>query len=115
MMTTAPISSTIATVTRNSFSEVGARLPSSARTPIAKAMSVAAGIAQPCASPGVLPAVRSEERRVGKECVSPCRSRWSPYHYKKKQAEINKHEEGQKTRKQTNTKNMTRNQRYHKD
>src|SRR3546814_12704812 len=26
---------------------------------------------------------RSEERRVGKECVSTCRSRWSPYHYKK--------------------------------
>src|SRR3546814_14301587 len=24
-------------------------------------------------------AERSEERRVGKECVSPCRSRWSPY------------------------------------
>src|SRR3546814_16868925 len=29
-------------------------------------------------------AVRSEERRVGKECVSTCRSRWSPYHIKKK-------------------------------
>src|SRR3546814_15286171 len=28
--------------------------------------------------------LRSEERRVGKECVSTCRSRWSPYHYKKK-------------------------------
>src|SRR3546814_13668341 len=28
---------------------------------------------------------RSEERRVGKECVSACRSRWSPYHYKRKQ------------------------------
>src|SRR3546814_20634604 len=28
---------------------------------------------------------RSEERRVGKECVSTCRYRWSPYHYKKKQ------------------------------
>src|SRR3546814_19144205 len=28
-----------------------------------------------------VPAVeRSEERRVGKECVSTCRSRWSPYH-----------------------------------
>src|SRR3546814_16023228 len=27
---------------------------------------------------------RSEERRVGKECVSTCRSRWSPYHYIKK-------------------------------
>src|SRR3546814_11347864 len=26
--------------------------------------------------------LRSEERRVGKECVSTCRSRWSPYHYK---------------------------------
>ena len=23
---------------------------------------------------------RSEERRVGKECARPCRSRWSPYH-----------------------------------
>src|SRR3546814_14257939 len=29
--------------------------------------------------------IRSEERRVGKECVSTCRSRWSPYHEKKKQ------------------------------
>src|SRR3546814_14189289 len=28
--------------------------------------------------------IRSEERRVGKECVSTCRSRWSPYHEKKK-------------------------------
>src|SRR3546814_8585796 len=27
--------------------------------------------------------VRSEERRVGKECVSTCRSRWSPNHLKK--------------------------------
>src|SRR3546814_10944312 len=27
---------------------------------------------------------RSEERRVGKECVSTCRSRWSPQHKKKK-------------------------------
>src|SRR3546814_13476947 len=29
------------------------------------------------------PAYRSAERRVGKECVSTCRSRWSPHHYKK--------------------------------
>src|SRR3546814_20607646 len=27
---------------------------------------------------------RSEERRVGKECVSTCRSRWPPYHKKNK-------------------------------
>src|SRR3546814_14800700 len=36
-----------------------------------------------CASdrlkPGVVAKGRSEERRVGKECVSTCRSRWSPY------------------------------------
>src|SRR3546814_18862130 len=31
---------------------------------------------------------RSEERRVGKECISTCRSRWSPYH-SKKQLNIN--------------------------
>src|SRR3546814_17462285 len=30
------------------------------------------------------PDSRSEERRVGKECVSTCRSRWSQYHSKKK-------------------------------
>src|SRR3546814_11608476 len=33
-------------------------------------------------------ALRSEERRVGKECVSTCRSRWSPYHYKNKEQTI---------------------------
>src|SRR3546814_18841058 len=32
------------------------------------------------ADPQTAPAQRSEERRVGKECVSTCRSRWSPYH-----------------------------------
>src|SRR3546814_16207993 len=34
---------------------------------------------------------RSDERRVGKECVSTCRSRWSPDHYKNKKANINRH------------------------
>src|SRR3546814_11332162 len=29
---------------------------------------------------GIALVLRSEERRVGKECVSTCRSRWSPYH-----------------------------------
>src|SRR3546814_2125194 len=29
---------------------------------------------------GSIELCRSEERRVGKECVSTCRSRWSPYH-----------------------------------
>src|SRR3546814_17734039 len=31
---------------------------------------------------------RSEERRVGKECVSKCRSRWSPYHLNKNKNNI---------------------------
>src|SRR3546814_11686392 len=33
-----------------------------------------------CAGLVLAPGVRSEERRVGKECVSTCRSRWSPDH-----------------------------------
>ena len=32
------------------------------------------------AAPAIARTERSEERRVGKECSSPCRSRWSPYH-----------------------------------
>src|SRR3546814_18093680 len=32
-------------------------------------------------SPATRLSQRSEERRVGKECVSTCRSRWSPSHY----------------------------------
>src|SRR3546814_14011349 len=34
---------------------------------------------------------RSEERRVGKECVSTCRSRWSPYHEKQEKATNSSH------------------------
>src|SRR3546814_19918154 len=34
---------------------------------------------------------RSEERRVGKECVSTCRSRWSPDHYNKKKKKKKPH------------------------
>src|SRR3546814_17817954 len=34
--------------------------------------------------------ITSEERRVGKECVSKCRSRWSPYHSQKKKIEVGK-------------------------
>src|SRR3546814_16371152 len=39
-----------------------------------------AGYSDPERNQGVLEEGRSEERRVGKECVSKCRSRWSPYH-----------------------------------
>src|SRR3546814_17035865 len=38
----------------------------------------------PCQMAEQCQGARSEERRVGKECVSTCRSRWSPDHYKKK-------------------------------
>ena len=33
-----------------------------------------------CGAGDIHEAERSEERRVGKECVRLCRSRWSPYH-----------------------------------
>src|SRR3546814_13094119 len=44
------------------------------RTPVGVARQIAAD--DDVAAIGL----RSEERRVGKECVSTCRSRWSPYH-----------------------------------
>src|SRR3546814_4144797 len=58
------------------------------------ALRVAQRVARPCRVRATLDAgrapgfhlrsshstIRSEERRVGKECVSTCRSRWSPYH-----------------------------------
>src|SRR3546814_13436531 len=49
------------------------------------AMGQAAGVALALQSQGAgggIPVVynRSEERRVGKECVSTCRFRWAPYH-----------------------------------
>src|SRR3546814_1762844 len=47
-----------------------------ARGPLGNAATVKA-LALPGGSAAV---ARSEERRVGKECVSTCRSRWSPYH-----------------------------------
>ena len=47
-MTMAPMSSIIASDTRKIFRAMGTRLPSSVNTPRAKAISVAAGIAQPC-------------------------------------------------------------------
>src|SRR3546814_11597826 len=43
------------------------------------AQAVGAGVLR-----GIQDTKRSEERRVGKECVSTCSSRWSPYHSKKK-------------------------------
>ena len=41
---------------------------------------VMAALAVDAGMPGALVLARSEERRVGKECTSWCRSRWSPYH-----------------------------------
>src|SRR3546814_17448882 len=38
------------------------------------------GVAEAAGDEAVRLHRRSEERRVGKECVSTCRSRWSPYH-----------------------------------
>src|SRR3546814_19051720 len=48
-------------------------LPTNSGTRTTAPVSSLAGLPPP-------PEVRSEERRVGKECVSTCRSRWSPYH-----------------------------------
>ena len=50
--------------------------PGVKRAAVLRDAAVASGIGQFAA----IQAVGSEERRVGKECSSPCRSRWSPYH-----------------------------------
>src|SRR3546814_14599378 len=44
------------------------------------AADLALSAADACVPHTLLSLARSEERRVGKECVSTCRSRWSPYH-----------------------------------
>src|SRR3546814_13573113 len=67
---------------RSGFSSSLARTspPSAVTTSAATRLSTES----PCLarSHPIPPDRRSEERRVGKECVSTCRSRWSPYHYK---------------------------------
>src|SRR3546814_14449608 len=64
------------------ISEQGPQGPVS---PIAQKLSeVAMRMMRSSGSPATCFHSRSEERRVGKECVSTCRSRWSPYHYKQK-------------------------------
>ena len=45
-----------------------------------RVLTLAVTGADPVYCARVANAVRSEERRVGKECVTTCRSRWSPYH-----------------------------------
>src|SRR3546814_19785077 len=51
----------------------------------------AAAVRIAAAVPSTLPRPpRSEERRVGKECVSQCRSRWSTSNYKKKKLITNR-------------------------
>src|SRR3546814_13652815 len=61
------------------FCKAGGRVPKKAWVPVGNKdfSSVIASIPEDVDS---LLVVRSEERRVGKECVSTCRSRWSPYH-----------------------------------
>src|SRR3546814_19144036 len=57
---------------------------------------------------------RSEERRVGKECVSTCRSRWSPYHSKKKNNESNSNLTPHKSNTPTNIKDNYRSSKHNK-
>ncbi|MNT96895.1 hypothetical protein D3C72_2390950 [compost metagenome] len=57
MMSTATMSSMMASASRKMRSGAGMDLPSSARTPTANAMSVAVGMAQPLRSAGSCPAI----------------------------------------------------------
>src|SRR3546814_15367644 len=73
--TTAPFAPLLATLTDRSGMMVSPKA--------AKALGDKFATAPVCSGPFKFVeriAQRSEERRVGKECVSTCRSRWSPYH-----------------------------------
>src|SRR3546814_8739421 len=54
--------------------------PRSASSPLCRRPAIAQIYREKPAYRAQSPTARSEERRVGKECVSTCRSRWSPYH-----------------------------------
>src|SRR3546814_19941344 len=61
--------------------------PSLSEPTMVSSAAVAAILSALASNPSLIPIerskparMRSEERRVGKECVSTCRSRWSPYH-----------------------------------
>src|SRR3546814_3596702 len=56
------------------------RAASAAKTRLRKPSSGRARVQTRSTHLSVTSVKRSEERRVGKECVSTCRSRWSPYH-----------------------------------
>src|SRR3546814_18227400 len=76
-----PISSRGATIAfekyHSEFLESGGRFTEPLASPTTTLGNIASWTATDLQS-------RSEERRVGKECVSTCRSRWSPYHEKNK-------------------------------
>src|SRR3546814_7556618 len=61
---------------------VGKNAAGSSNVPTVRSIRWLALNEKPSGVPHALQNGRSEERRVGKECVSTCRSRWSPYHYK---------------------------------
>src|SRR3546814_20076394 len=59
-------------------------LQASSAEPIPPVVVLAGTLLENCSATTYLRTLhRSEERRVGKECVSTCSSRWSPYHSKK--------------------------------
>src|SRR3546814_17435712 len=69
----------VALMANLSLTDCSGRRARRMRTQIARAPAIAATRSS-SSYRTVLHLARSEERRVGKECVSTCRSRWSPYH-----------------------------------
>src|SRR3546814_15714527 len=79
--------------TRRSFCRTAAR-----STGLPKRSTMRRSMVKPFSSAGSAPVGRSEERRVGRECVSTCRSRWSPYHEKKTNKKEKKCDRAQQSR-----------------
>ena len=62
------------------FADVTAVAPNGDKSAVGRAMSREVQVDTHDLGYAIHGTWRSEERRVGKECSEPCRSRWSPYH-----------------------------------
>src|SRR3546814_16582117 len=86
--------SALAAIVLHSRTRAKSKLPSSREQGRAVAISTKGSTAAVQIGRAVRASARSEERRVGKACVSTGSSRWSPYHAKKKEIDITRRSSG---------------------
>src|SRR3546814_4764431 len=79
MATRRTVKRTAAKTGKTAKKKVARKKAAAGKSTVKRAASAAAARKTPAKKKVAARKTRSEERRVGKECVSTCRSRWSPY------------------------------------